>query len=812
MDVTKQLNSSRLLAFAIGLVFVAGILTLHVDWRKDDRTELTIWLPGPSQIEQYRPIFEAFERENPQYRIICGNAAVRNMTGDPTRFLLGVAGGVPPDVIFYDRFAVAEWAARGAFLELDDFVARDRDNPDGIHQEDYFASAWNETVYNGHCYAIPIGIDNRALYCNKVLLRRAGLVWQPEEQAVKDGKAIAGEARPPQNWSELKRYALALTRRNRDGSIKVMGFAPNYGNAWLYFYGWMNGARFMSSDGKTVRLDSPEVVEALDYMVDIYDALGGVQTVYAFQQSLQGGPLDPFLNGQVAMKIDGNWVLDAISTYKPDMDVMVAPAPIPQKRIDAGAPPVSWSGGFAFAIPRTVPNPEASWTLIRSMLSRKSELLSHARKAQQARSLGRIYIPRYSPNKETCEALYQQYVADANDIPETLKEAYRQFMGLLPHSRFRPVTPVGQRLWQEQVNAMEVALFHKASPKDALSAGTQIVQRDLDAVLTPPQGEPVPWNTVMALYVAGVVLGGAVIWIYGSRKRRKGIFRQEMHEGVLCASPWILGFVLFSGGPMLFSLIISFCSYDVLHPAVVTGLDNYQTMFSADEAFYTALKNTLFMLIGLPLSLGVGLGIALLLHRELKGMAVYRTAFYLPAVMPMIASSLLWIWMFDPNRGLLNMALGLLGVVGPHWLQDELWAKPALIIMGLWGAGGGMVIWLGGLKSIPETLYEAAAIDGAGPVRRFFSITLPMLSPYIFFNMVMGMIGTFQIFEQAYVMTAGGPVNSTLFYAYKLFNEAFRYLRMGYSSAMAWILLIIILILTLLKLHYSKRWVHYQGD
>jgi multiple sugar transport system permease protein len=245
---------------------------------------------------------------------------------------------------------------------------------------------------------------------------------------------------------------------------------------------------------------------------------------------------------------------------------------------------------------------------------------------------------------------------------------------------------------------------------------------------------------------------------------------------------------------------------------VVTGLENYRGMFINDASFYRALKNTVFMLIGLPISLGLGLGIALLLNHELKGIAAYRTAFYLPAVMPMIASSLLWIWMFDPHRGLLNMALGLLGIAGPNWLQDELWAKPALIIMGLWGVGGGMVIWLGGLKSIPESLYEAASIDGAGPIRQFFSITLPLLSPYIFFNMVMGMIGTFQIFEQAYVMTSGGPVDSTLFYAYKLFNEAFRYLRMGYASAMAWVLLVIILVLTLINMRYSKRWVHYQGE
>ncbi|MBT3294981.1 MAG: extracellular solute-binding protein [Verrucomicrobia bacterium] len=804
------LRSNAIVCLIVGL-FVAGFLTLHVKWERDTRTEISIWFASPEQIEDYRPVVEHFERENPAYRVISGTASVRNLTGDPTRFLLGTAGGVPPDVIFYDRFAITEWAARGTFLSLDAFLARDQDSPDGIQREDYFSAAWDETVYRGRCYGIPHSIDNRALYCNKALLRRAGYVWKADEPQVKAGKARAGDVRPPQNWAELKAYAIKLTRKHPDGGIKTLGFAPNFGNAWLYLYGWMNGARFMSEDGQTCTMDSPEVVEALEYMVDVYDALGGVQEVYAFQQSLQTGPLDPFLNDQVAMKIDGNWCFDSIAAYKPDMEFLVAPAPIPQRRSDEGAEPISWSGGYAFSVPKTARNPEASWMLIQSLVSRKAEMMLHARRAQQARSMGRMYIPRYSPNRATSRLLYEKYVANAHEIPAELREAYSQILALLSHSRFRPVTPVGQRLWEEHVNAMEAALFHKLIPEEALKKGTAIVQRDLDGVLQPPQGAEAPWPIVIGLYIALIAVAGMVIWKVGGR-HVKGIFRRELWDGALCASPWIFGFIIFGGGPILFSLIISFCSYDVFTPAVVVGLDNYREMLFNDTLFYKALGNTVFMLLGLPLSLGVGLGLALLLHRELKGMSVYRTIFYMPAVMPVVASSVLWIWMFEPNRGLLNTALSLFGIVGPKWLLDEMWAKPALIIMGLWSAGGGLVIWLGGLKSIPESLYEAASIDGAGAVRRFSAITLPMLSPYIFFNMIMGFIATFQIFDQAYVMTDGGPVNSTLFYAYKIFNEAFRFFRMGYASALAWVLFVLVLVLTLLQMRYSKRWVHYQGD
>jgi len=217
--------------------------------------------------------------------------------------------------------------------------------------------------------------------------------------------------------------------------------------------------------------------------------------------------------------------------------------------------------------------------------------------------------------------------------------------------------------------------------------------------------------------------------------------------------------------------------------------------------------------LGVPLGMAVSLGVAMLLNARVKGMAFYRTIYYLPAIVPAVASSILWIWVLNPQFGLVNVALQrLFGITGPQWLQSELWSKPSILLMGLWGAGAGMIIWLAGLKGIPETLYEAAEIDGAGGWAAFRHVTIPMLSPYIFFNLIMGVIGTFQIFTQAYIMTGGGPVDSTLFYVYYLFNNAFRYFKMGYASALAWILFVIILALTLLQLRLGKRWVYYEGE
>jgi multiple sugar transport system permease protein len=203
---------------------------------------------------------------------------------------------------------------------------------------------------------------------------------------------------------------------------------------------------------------------------------------------------------------------------------------------------------------------------------------------------------------------------------------------------------------------------------------------------------------------------------------------------------------------------------------------------------------------------------AVLLTLKIRGVSVWRTFFYLPSIVPMVAASILWVWIFNPQGGLINQVLGLVGLPEPGWLQDASWSKPSLILMGLWSAGGGMLIWIAGIKGIDRSYYEAASVDGAGALQRFRHITIPMLTPYIFFNLIMGFISTFQIFASAFIMTQGGPEDSTLFFVYHLFNNAFRYGHMGYASAMAWILFTIVMILTVIQLKLSKRWVFYEGE
>ena len=265
--------------------------------------------------------------------------------------------------------------------------------------------------------------------------------------------------------------------------------------------------------------------------------------------------------------------------------------------------------------------------------------------------------------------------------------------------------------------------------------------------------------------------------------------------------------------PIAASVYFSFCDYSVLERPVWIGLENY-TELLRDDIFWTSLVNTsYYAAVSLPLGMLVALALAILLNAKVRGLAVYRTIFFLPSILPVVAMSILWLWIFNGQYGVLNYTLGLVGVpsrVLPTWLDSKAWAMPALILMGLWGVGYSVVIYLAGLQDVPVSLYESAEIDGASWWQKTVHITLPMLSPVIYFNLVMGIIGTFQIFAQPYIMTQGGPERATTFYTLYLYNRAFEDLRMGYASAMAWILFVIILVLTLLATKLSQRHVHYE--
>ncbi|HEY3268821.1 MAG TPA: sugar ABC transporter permease [Armatimonadota bacterium] len=285
--------------------------------------------------------------------------------------------------------------------------------------------------------------------------------------------------------------------------------------------------------------------------------------------------------------------------------------------------------------------------------------------------------------------------------------------------------------------------------------------------------------------------------------------RRETWEAMAYLSPWIVGFLIFTAGPVLFSLGLSFFKWDVISPAKFVGLGNYQRICQ-DPLIGKSLANTLYYVaFFLPLSNLMALWMATMLNQKVRFMGVFRTLFYLPTLTQGVATFTLWSAIYEPETGLLNRFLRHFVANPPGWLLDPRWSKPALIIMACWAVGGTMLIYLAGLQGIPASLYEAADMDGAGPAARFLHVTLPMLSPTIFFNVIMTTIGSFQVFAASFVLTGGGPSNSTMFYVYYLFNRAFVYFNMGYASAMAWILFAIVLGLTVFQMKMAPRWVHY---
>ena len=289
--------------------------------------------------------------------------------------------------------------------------------------------------------------------------------------------------------------------------------------------------------------------------------------------------------------------------------------------------------------------------------------------------------------------------------------------------------------------------------------------------------------------------------------------RHETILGWLMVSPWLIGFICFSALPMFASLIISFTEWDMLSKPEWVGFENYKTLFFEDPLALHSLNITiLFTIVSIPLNIVFGLALAMLLNTSIRGLAIFRTIFYLPAILSGVAVALMWRWIFSTEFGLLNALLSMIGIEGPAWLTDRIWVLPSFVIMRLWSVGGGMIIYLAGLQSIPSNLYEAANIDGANWWHRTRFITLPMLSPTIFFQLIVGFIFSMQIFTEAFIMTNGGPADASLFYLLYLYRQAFQYFDMGYASALAWVLFIVILVLTIILFKTGKSWVYYELD
>ena len=301
----------------------------------------------------------------------------------------------------------------------------------------------------------------------------------------------------------------------------------------------------------------------------------------------------------------------------------------------------------------------------------------------------------------------------------------------------------------------------------------------------------------------------------GQARRGSPMRRREAIEGILYTSPWILGFIIFVAGPLVASAYYSFTKYNVLRPPRFIGLENYIYAFAKDELFLPSIwRSFYYALLSVPLAMIGSLILAILLNQKLRWPTLWRTMFFLPTLTPLIAAALLWRWMLNPDVGLINYLLGLVGIKGPGWLSSIEWAIPSLVIMGLWNSVGGsrMIIFLASLQDVPKELLEAAEIDGAGTWAKFRNVTLPLITPTIFFNLVLGIIFALRTFEAAFISTAGGPARATWFISLHIYQSAFVNFDMGYASAMSWVFFMILFALTYLQFRLSGSWVFYAGE
>jgi ABC-type sugar transport system permease subunit/ABC-type glycerol-3-phosphate transport system substrate-binding protein len=759
----------------------------------------------------------AFEQANPDVEVrLLGMAAGRN---NPQKFATAVAAGVPPDVVYQDRFALADWASRGAFAPLGPLIERDRGrDPDTPDPSQYYPATWEESSYGGEVYGIPWMADNRALYWNREVFRK--------ESAALRAAGLDPE-RPPRTWSETLAYSRVLTKFKPDGSLERAGFLPLFGNTYLYLYAFQNNASFISPDGRKCTLASPEAVEALDFIREASEIVGGAEEASRFQATFRGEGESAFFVGQVAMVVDGDWTIPGIARHAPRLDFGTAPAPVPDDRFyrrgrfaDEKDRFITWTGGFAWCIPRGARNQEAAWRFIKFLTSQRGRLLRLERQAELNASRGVPTLPSVSAHIETNRVALERYVPPQSAVGD----AVRTHVSLMPVARTRPVTFAGQVLWDEHVRATETALRSSVPSLEALEAGEARVQRRIDEFLRQSERPLADMRVPAASGLFGLLLG---LGLFAGWVRRQGLGRLARHEaawGWAMVSPWVGGFLLFTAGPMFASVVLAFCQYDVLNAPRWVGWQNFAELFGPGQG--TLLKsffNVAYLAgIGVPLGLATGLSLALLLNAGARGEAFYRAVFYLPSIVPAVASAVLWMWVLnpDPGRGLANgiwaATLGnWFALAPPGWLVVEEWAKPGLLMMGLWGAGSAVIVWLAALKGVPNELYHAAELDGAGPGAAFWIITLPQVSPLVFFSVVTGVIGTLQTFDSVYVVTDGldtGPNDSLAVPVYLLFREGFHYFRLGPASAVAWTVFLLALLVTAVQFLVGRTWVTYEAD
>ncbi len=674
------------------------------------------------------------------------------------KILTALATNEPPDVFLLDSKLIPTFTNKGVLLDLSSSVERL-----GIDTNQWYSNVLRIAQRDGGLYAFPKGFSPLMIYYNKRLLREAGL------------------PAPPAAWTrdDYLRYAAALTvDADRDGTPEQYGTA--FSNRFYYWIPWVwsAGGDVVSPDGTRASgfLDSPETESAIQFLIDLVHKARVAPDLGSWTQVEKTGSITAlFASGRIGMIIDGHWRMPELFRYIREGRLEVGVAPFP---FSAEGSKVNVMYESGWCVPVNARHPEEAVLLAEFMAGEE---------ACRIRSTNHLEIPAVIS------------VADAIGRTDTLG-LEQAFLSEIPFCR-QPWGSVIERFsqieWTLQ-DAVDEVMVNKKPMHETMVRYALRIDRELENIRSHERSvfKPIRQHSEIPLFLAGVftlAAGGCVV-LYA---KARGKQRRTVGTAVGFLAPSLLHLVVFIFTPIVFAAYLSTHQWDIVVPdKPFVGFGNFAEMID-DPFFWNALQNTFLYSLNVPIGMIVALSVALMMHQRLKGVTLLRTLYFLPSVTSFVAIALVWMWIYHPSFGMANAILGAVGIPPLQWLNASETAMISVILFTVWlGIGYQMVIFLAGLQGIPEELHEAARIDGATHWQRFWRITLPLLKPTTFFVLVTSFIGSFQVFTSIYVMTAGGPTRSTDVFVYHIYQAAWEQLRMGYASAMSWVLFVIIMIAT----------------
>lgn len=698
--------------------------------------------------ETLEEVARDFEAAHPGVRVEILSSAGGAGSRDKLKFTL--AGNLPLDVAWLDVTEFSTFLADGALIDLEPFFAADP----AWRPEDYFSEVLaGMRGPDGHLYGLPSTFNPLVMYVNRSLLASEGIAVPPDDWS----------------WEDFTRIARAMTRdADQDGHPERYGASITQWLQALAPWIWQNGGRFLNERGE-VALDEPDAIEAIAFLQRLLhvDRIASDDATFANQMSV-----GLFQSGRVAFHGPaGYW---ETYRFREIQDFQWDYLPLPRGK--AGAATVV--AMRFYCVPRTSQHPQLAYEFVRALAGPKMQTAL----AGVGNGVPGLIAAAHS------DAFLQPDNGRREEI----------FFDVLPSAHYLP-TSVDWSEIQAQVGAIydEALLLNRVSAADAAQRATRLanetLQRRRDALNRPRLPPALLGATFLAAPAALLS-----VWLLVRRRRRTASLDREERAAWIFLAPWAMGGALLLAGPVLLLALLAFAEWSPvqnLSEARWMGAEQFARL-AHDETFHDSLRVTFWYAgLAVPLQVAVALGLALLVAKPGRGIGAARTILYLPTIVSPVVLGALWRWILAD---------------GP-WLRDPHWIVPSFVLMSLWTVGAQMLVFIAGLQFVDPALHEAAHLDGAGRFRRFFHVTLPALSPILLFNLVVGLIGAFQVFAQPFVMTQGGPGNESRFLVLYLYDQAFRYLRMGYASTLAWVLFIIVLILTCIVLRSSRRWVHYAG-